>query len=325
MKGRWAALVIMLQFGSHVVTTEMAAQTGRFTSVGSIPIAAELIRAQGDRAYLAAGGTLTVVDISHPEMARTIGAYTFPDRIWGFRVHDGLAYVGADRSGLGILDVGGSGTPTLRGSLKTPGQAKSVFVSDGMALVTDTVAGVDFIRIQDPARPTLTGSAFLDGFSTDVVANGNWAYAADRPTGFYVFDLSRKDPFEPVGTSQSGSPNNTQRAQLEVLPESSERRVVVLAAGGLLQLFDVTNPASPTLLPPFRTPGAAVRIALRDHLVYVADGQVGLQVVDFTTPSAPKIVDSFKTMSPARDVAVAGPLVLVALAGGEVLILKEGA
>ena len=90
-------------------------------------------------------------------------------------------------------------------------------------------------------------------------------------------------------------------------------------------MFDVTNPARPTLLPPFRTPGAAVRIALRDHLVYVADGQVGLQVVDFTTPSAPKIVDSFKTMSPARDVAVAGPLVLVALAGGEVLILKEGA
>ena len=70
MTRRWAALAIVLQFGSHVVTTEMAAQTGRFTSVGSIPIAAELIRAQGDRAYLAAGGTLTVVDISHPEMAR---------------------------------------------------------------------------------------------------------------------------------------------------------------------------------------------------------------------------------------------------------------
>jgi hypothetical protein len=312
-------------FGSHVVTTGMAAQTSRFTPVGTIPIAAELIRAQSDRAYLAAGGTLTVVDISRPDMARTIGAYTFPDRIWGFRVHDGLAYVGADRSGLGILDVSGNGTPTLRGSLKTPGQAKSVFVADGVALVTDTVAGVDFVRIQDPARPALAGSGFLEGFSTDVVASGNFAYAADRPTGFYVFDLSKKGSFEPVGTSQSGAPNNTQRAQLEVLPESSGRRVVLLAAGGLLQAFDVTNATSPTLLPSFRTPGGAVRIALRDHLVYVADGQAGLQVIDFTMPASPKIVDTFKTMSPARDVAVAGPLVLVALAGGEVLILKEGA
>ena len=321
----WAAFAVALLFGAHGSIPGMAAQASRFTPVGTVPIAAELIRAQGDRAYLAAGGTLTVVDISRSDMPRTIGAYTFPDRIWGFRVHDGLAYIGADRSGLGILDVSGSGTPALRGSLKTPGQAKSVFVSGSVALVTDTVTGVDFVSVDDPGKPALTGSGFLEGFSTDVVASGNFAYAADRPTGFYVFDLAKKDSFEPVGTSQSGAPNNTQRAQLEVLPESSGRRVVLLAAGGLLQVFDVTNPASPTLLPSFRTPGAAVRIALRDHLVYVADGQAGLQVVDFTTPASPKIVDSFKTMSPARDVAIAGPLVLVALASGEVLILKEGA
>jgi hypothetical protein len=323
VKRRCTTLAIVL-LGWQVITTHIAAQTSRFTPVGTIRIAAELIRAQGERAYLAQGSTLTVVDLSRPEMPRTIGAYTFSDRIWGFRVHDGLAYVGADRAGLGILDVAGNGTPTLRGLFKTPGQAKNVFVHNGMALVTDTLAGVDFVRVQDPARPALTGSAFVDGFSTDVVASGNFAYAADRPTGFYVFDLSKKDSFEPVGTSQAGAPNNTQRAQLEVLPESAGRRVVVLAAGGLLQLFDVTTPASPTLLPPFKTPGAAVRIALKEQFAYVADGQAGLQVVDFTAPASPKIVDSFKTMSPARDVAVVGSLVLVALANGEVLILKEG-
>jgi len=322
VKKRCASLAIVL-LGWQITTIETAAQTSRFTPVGTIPIAAELIRAQGERAYLAAGSTLTVVDISRPDMPRTIGAYTFSDRIWGFRVHEGLAYVGADRSGFGILDVSGNGTPTLRGSLKTPGQAKSVFVHDGMALVTDTVAGVDFVRVQDPAKPTLTGSAFVDGFSTDVVASGNFAYAADRPTGFYVFDLSKKDSFEPVGTSQAATPSNAQRAQLEVLPESSGSRVVVLAAAGLLQMFDVTTPTSPTLLPPFKTGGAAVRIALKGRFAYVADGQAGLQVVDLATPATPKIVDSFKTMSPARDVAVVGSLVLVALANGEVLILKE--
>ena len=321
---RRVTLTIVLLLGWQVITTETAAQSSRFTPIGTIPIAAELMRAQGERAYLAAGSTLTVVDISRPEMPRTIGAYTFSDRIWGFRVHDGLAYVGADRAGLSILDVGGNGTPTLRGSLKTPGQAKSVFVHDGMALVTDTITGVDFVRVQDPAKPALTGSAFLDGFSTDVVASGNFAYAADRPTGFYVFDLSKKDSFEPLGTSQAGAPHNAQRAQLEVLPESSGRRVVVLAAGGLLQFFDVTTPASPTVLPPFKTGGAAVRIALKERFAYVADGQAGLQIVDLTTPASPKIVDSFKTMSPARDVAVVGQLVLVALVSGEVLILKEG-
>jgi hypothetical protein len=303
-----------------------AAQTAGFTPVGSIPLAAELIRVQGQRAYLAAGGTFTVVDIANPGAPKVLGDYTFPDRIWGFRVADGLAYVGADRSGLGILDVGGDGTPALRGSLKTPGQAKSVSVAAGTALVTDTLTGLDFVNVVDPAKPTLAGSAFLDGFSTDVVVQGAWAYAADRPTGFYVFDLSKKGSFDPVGSLQTGTPNNTMRAQLEVLPESSDRRrVVMLAAGGLLQFFDVSNPAAPIALPSFRTPGAAVRVALRDRLAYVADGPPGLQVVDLSVPGSPKIVGSFKTASPARDVAVAGPLVLVALASGEVQILREGA
>src|SRR6202008_3708215 len=59
---RWAALGVVMLFGSLVLTTRMAAQTSRFTPVGTIPVAAELIRVQSDRVYLAAGGTLTVVD-----------------------------------------------------------------------------------------------------------------------------------------------------------------------------------------------------------------------------------------------------------------------
>jgi hypothetical protein len=302
----------------------VAAQVPSFTAVGSIPIAAQLIRVQGERAYLAAGGTLSVVDISSPVAPKVLGVYTFPDTIWGFRIADGLAYVGADRSGLGVLDVSGNGAPTLHGSLKTPGQAKSVSVSAGTALVTDTLTGLDFVNVANPAKPTLMGSGFLDGFSTDVVVQGSWAYAADRPTGFYIFDLSKKGSFDPISSLQTAVPNNNPRTQLEVLPESSDgRRIVLLATGGPLQFFDVSNPAAPLALPSFRTPGAAVRVAMKDRRVYVADAQQGLQVVDLTMATAPRIVGSFKTASPARDVAVAGQFVLVALVSGEVQILRE--
>lgn len=302
----------------------VTAQTPSFTPVGSIPIAAQLIRAQGERAYLVVGAMLSVVDISNPAAPKVLGTYTSPDTIWGFRIVDGLAYVAADRSGLAVLDVSRAGTPSLRGSLKTPGQAKSVSVSAGVALVTDTLTGLDFVNVADPATPTLLGSGFLEGFSTDVVMQGSWAYAADRPTGFYIFDVSKKGSFDPVSSLQTAVSNNP-RAQLEVLPDASDaRRTVLLASGGPLQFFDVSNPASPVALPSFRTPGPALRVAVKGRRVYVADGPQGLQVVDLTLPSSHQIVGSFKTTSPARDVAVAGQFVLVALGSGEVQILREG-
>jgi hypothetical protein len=83
------------------------------------------------------------------------------------------------------------------------------------------------------------------------------------------------------------------------------RRVVLASLALTLQLL--SHVEATDRWPQFRGPGAGV-----------ADD-------DPTLPDTPKIVDTFKTMSPARDVVVAGPLVLVALAGGEVLILKEGA
>ena len=299
------------------------AQTITLAPVGSIVVPAEFIRIQGDRAYLAAGMILSIYDISLPASPKSIGSYTFPDRIWGFRVVGSLAYVGVDRSGLGILDVS-KGTPVLRSLFKTPGQAKNVAVSGTRALVTDSLKGIDVVDVSDSAKPVLAGDVFLDGLATDVVTSGTMAYAADRPTGFYVLDLSKVGPLEPVGTLQTAAANNTMRAQLEVLsPSTKGQRRVLLVAGGLLQQFDVTKPESPTKLPPFATPGGAQRVAIKDWIVYVADGQAGVQVVDLSGPDGPKIVGSFKTSSPARDIAVSASHIFVALASGEVAILQQ--
>ena len=302
----------------------LAAQTINFTPIGSISAPAQLVKVQGERAYLAAAMTLTIVDISNPSAPKSLGAYTFPDRIRGFRLVGRLVYVAADRFGLGILDVSNDRTPILRGSLKTPGQAMSVAVSGSTALVTDVVSGLDVVNVSDLAKPVLVGSVFLEGFATDVVTSDSLVYAADRPTGFYVFDLSKPGPLEPMGMLQSARSSNTVRAQLEVLQTSAQGpSLAVLVTGRSLHLFEVSNPVAPVNLLPYRTPGGATRLALKDQLAYVADGREGLQVVDLSTASQPRIVGAFRTESPAFDVAVADSIVLLALASGEVLILRQ--
>lgn len=316
------ALCAMVLLACPVATVCVTAQSVQFTPAGSIPAAAELIQAHGDRVYLAAAMTMTIFEVSSPSTPRKLGEYTFPDRIWNFTVVDGVMYAAIDRGGLAVLDVS-SGRPTLRGMLKTPGQAKSVAVSGTTGLVTDTVSGLDVVDLSDLSKPKLLGDVFLEGFSTDVLIAGSLAFAADRPTGFYVFDASKPGRAEPLGSSQAGTPNNTMRAQLAVLTSSPRgAQVVLLVAGGLLQMFDVSVPSAPTRLGQFRTPGGAFRAVVKDQTAYVADGQQGLQVVDLSTPAQPRIAGSFKTSSPARDVAVGDSAVYVALASGEVIILR---
>jgi hypothetical protein len=299
------------------------AEDPAYAVVGSIAGPIEMIRVQGQRAFVTNGATLTALDISTPAAPKAVGMYTFPDRIWGLRAAGAMVFVAADRFGVGIVEFAPNGTATLRGSVKTPGQAKSVSVSGTTMLATDFVSGLDVIDITNGSKPVVKESVFLDGLATDVVTSGSYAYAADRPTGFYVFDLSKRMPLEPIGALQSAVPNNTQRAQLEVVDGIGGKRFVVLVAGGLLQFFDVSTPSAPVKLPPFKTPGNAQRIALAGTLAYVADGPEGLQVVDLANPSAPRIVASFKTTAPAREVAVADSIVFVGLANGDVTILKR--
>lgn len=306
------------------------AQTSTFSLVGSIPGPADLIDVQGNRAYVVAGSTLRIFDLTNPSAPARLGEYTFPEKIWGIRIVDSLVYAAADFFGLGIVDVSNPAAPTLRGSLKTPGQAKNVAVFGTKAAVADHMSGVDFIDTSNAAAPTLLGSFYVEGYARDVAAAGSMAYAVDAPTGLYVFDMSKPGPLEPVHAQQSA----TAPGSIVVSEDPAGPRIAVLIGGGSLQVYDLTQPAAPVRAGTFRTPGGRpVRAALSGSRAYVADVREGLHVVDLSAPATPRLVGTYKTPHPARDVAVAGSLVLVAVGAAaeaprefkdqEVLILRE--
>lgn len=308
-----------------------AAETLQFTQIGTIPGPADLIQVDGTLAYIAAGHTFTSVDISNPAAPKRGGTYTFPERIWGFRVVGSTAYVAADFFGLGILDVSNPAAPTLLGSFKTPGQAKNVAVFRTQALVSDHMSGVDHIDISNPARPVALGSFFLDGYSRDVAASGPMAYAVDAPAGVYVFDLSKPGPLDTVSSQQTA----TAPGSIELSDPSAEGpQIAVLLGGGMLQVYDLSNPTAPVKVGTHETSGVrSSRATLEGKVAYVPDLRDGLQVVDLSKPTTPRVVATYKTAEPVRDVAVGGSLVYVVVGppahgnipagAGQVLILRE--
>jgi hypothetical protein len=271
-----------------------------------------MVDVSGDHAYVVSDRTLTVFDISNPEQPAQKGFYAFPDKIWGIKAIGSLVYVAADKFGLGILDVSTAGAPTLRGFFKTPGQSKSVAIVGSTALVADHMSGVNFIDVSNPAKPVSLGDFFLEGYARAVASSGSIAVAVDAPTGLYVFDFSKPGRLEPISTQQSA-----ERPRSVHLSESSGaegRRLAVLVGSGALQVYDLTNPATPIKTVTFRTPsGRPQDVALKGALAYVADGAAGLQIVDLMTPSIPRIVGGFNTQAPACSVAVTDSVVLVAV------------
>jgi hypothetical protein len=89
---------------------------------------------------------------------------------------------------------------------------------------------------------------------------------------------------------------------------------------GGLQILNVANPASPTLLGTCDTPSYAHSVAVSGTLAYVTDINSGLHVIDVSNPAIPTLLGSYDTPE-ARSLAVVGTVAYVG--GGNSLRIIE--
>ncbi len=297
-----------------IVPTSASGQSVTLERVGEIPGPVEHVRVAGDYAYVSRHTSLTAWDVSNPAAPVRVGAIEFPEEIWGFRIRGDRAYVGANFSGLAIIDISDPASLSVLGSHKTLGQTKIGAVYGDRAVLIDHMEGMVMVDISNEAVPTGAGSFFLDGYARDVVTSGKMAYATDSPTGLYVFDLSARGPLEPVGVLHAPASPRSIEVQSEVGEPSG---VLAGAGGGQLQLYDATDPTAPVKVATYETPGRASRVAMSGSYVFVADAQAGITIVDISNLPVPTAAGSFQTDGPARDIAVTDTHVFVVVGAGE--------
>lgn len=82
----------------------------------------------------------------------------------------------------------------------------------------------------------------------------------------------------------------------------------VADCGSGLQIIDISNPTSPTLVGSYDTPTCAFDVVVAGNHAYVADGST-LQLIDISNPDSMTLAGSYNVQSPvgfAVSVAVAG-------------------
>lgn len=108
----------------------VAAQAVRLRVVGQWGGVNCAVAVSGDRAYLASGPSLVVLDISSAARPAALGrAAPLSDIILGVTVSGGYAYVAAGRDGLVVVDISNPAAPIRAGSYDPGGYVMAVAVS----------------------------------------------------------------------------------------------------------------------------------------------------------------------------------------------------
>lgn len=253
------------------------------------------VEVAGTTAYVADHGAgLRILNVSNPASPSQLA---ISDSGWpaaAVQVVGTRAYVVDDNKGLRILNVTTPATPTVLGSYQRPGIVWDVAVGQnagttyGYAIDLDNLWVVD---LSDPANPQPRGQTpLLDegGWAPNIAVAGSYAYVG-LTNRVRIFDVS--NPAAPVsaGSYAIAGYSSTQ----DVFVQGNYAYVAVsLGGNGHLLILNVTNPASPTLVKDFDSPGEARRVFVADGKAYLADAASGLRILNVATPSNPVALGS---------------------------------
>jgi hypothetical protein len=261
------------------------------------------VAVDGDLAFVAdhtAG--LQIINITNPASPLLTGTYLTTGLAYGVAVDGDLAFVADHSGGLKIIDIANPASPSLAGTYATPGGAYRVAVAGDLAFVADYTSGLQIIDITNPGSPILAGTYDTPDAAYDVAVAGELAFVTDYNSGLQIVKVTQRTP--PLLVSSTVPPYPSRVTVTGNL-------AVVLSSFGL-QIFDIANPGSPSLLGGYDTPGTAFGVAVAGDLAYVADYTGGLQIVNIANPASPSLVGTYDTPDLAYGVAVAGDLAFVA-------------
>lgn len=162
------------------------------------------------------------------------------------------------------------------------------------------------------ASPSWHITGQVGGPTSAVAVHGSLAYVG---VGFRlrVYDLS--NPAAPLQVGESSPFSDF------VAGVATDGALAYVAAGRAgVRILDVTDPARPSEVGAWDSPGNAEGIAVVGAVAYVADGPFGLRALDVSDPCRPVALGSAFETSFAFGVAVQGGHAFVAAAGAGLLV-----
>jgi hypothetical protein len=256
--------------------------------VGQMPMSiAYRVAADGEYAYVASlFDDLRIVDISDPATPALVAEVVLPDNAEDILIQGEVAYIACGYTGLIILDISDPTTPMEIATVYTGGWAKGVAIQDHYAYIATydnwVVIDLDEIVIKGRTGHKTAGDKEEEAFIR-IAVESDYAYALDGAYGLYVYDVS--DPLNPIELNHMASDewNSMQLADDRLYLGSTSQ----------IQIYDLADPALPTLMCTTGTTGNTRDIVVDGDWVYAGSEYPGMiDIVDASNPTSP---DPFST------------------------------
>jgi hypothetical protein len=294
-----------------------------------LPPAMTTLAVQGHYAYIGAGPSLLVIDISDPGHPQRVAYRLLPAMAKQVAASAGRVYVLTDADPYQQGD-----NHVLTFNIDNP--LKPLFIGDyspanihciaitGLNLYLGSNEGLSILNVSDPSQPALLSnipysnpnlgyvSAIAITGSKGVLAITTYEYTGE-PRELWVLDIS--DPAQPKVTGE------LQGSILPMWITGLSMSADLLALAGYrrigysypeFDLIDISDPAHPALISsnPLYSAGENPTVALLDKIVYAAAQNQPILAYDISDPTAPVLTDQGE--DPVWSLAAAGGLVYVA-------------
>jgi hypothetical protein len=253
-----------------------------------------------DYALVALGPTLMIYDVTTPTNPVLVGRFDAGDVIEAIDSAGNYAYLAAGSAGLAIVNVSSPAAPSLTGSYATSSSALDVVVSGSLVYVAASLQGLLIVNVSTPSSPTLTKLVDTPGAAYGVAIAGTHAYVSDH-TSLQIVDVATPASAAIVG-STTFAPDGGVSEGIAV----SGYYAYVANVGYGLEVVDISNPASPSRVAVYDTPGSAYDVVISGLYAYVADHGSGLRIVDISFPLVPVSAGTYNTSGLSLDVSLEG-------------------
>lgn len=221
---------------------------------------------------------LNIIDVKAPDFPKFIRRIDTLELATGVSVSGNILCICNRHMGLEFYDVSVPSKPEYLSSCYA-GEAQSVYISGNTVAVGDWVnQTLWLISIDDVRAPRVLSKTPLDGYGDGVFIRGNLCYAA---TGHHSRRLENRVKYAkfPFVTA-------------EMLNDG-------YGGGHGLEIFDITDPASPkslskTKFPPYFGGCDTWRVFCDGRYAYCCDTGNGMYCLDVTDPTAPDFKAYFK-------------------------------
>jgi hypothetical protein len=326
-------IIVLLTSGLPTVSKASPASAGdpsiRLALSDYIPPAMTTLAVQGPYAYVGAGPSLLVIDISDPDHPQRVAYRLLPAMAKRVAVSTGRVYVLTDadpyHQGDNHVLIFNIDNPLLPFFISDYGPANiDCLAVTGEQLFLGSNEGLSILNLSDPRQPVLLSNlpySYPDsGYVSAIAITGSKAVLSittyeytDEPPELWVLDIS--DP------AQSKITAKLQGSILPMWITGLSMSADLLALAGYrrigysypeFDLIDLSDPAHPVKIgsSPLTSLSEDPAIVLLDHTVYVAAQNHPILAYDISDPTSPVLTGQGE--DPVWGLAAAGGLVYVA-------------